>query len=498
MKPSIIYLAILFSFFSFCNPANSQMQVGEDIDGEAAGDESGFSVSISADGLRVAIGGHLNSGTDVFAGQVRVYEWTNGNWTQIGGDIDGESALDRSGESVAISADGKRVAIGAIGNNNANGGNAGQVRIYEFVDNNWMQIGGDIDGESMGDESGYSVSLSENGNRVAIGSITNDGNGNDAGHVRVYELIGGNWVQLGTDIDGEAAGDQSGHSVSLSADGSRVAIGAKFNNGSFEGAGHVRVYELLEGNWMQIGNDIDGEAGGDKSGWAVSLSANGNRIAIGAIDNDDGGAEAGHVRVYELTGNNWVQVGQDIDGEAAGDLAGHSVSISADGNRVAIGAPQNDDNGDIAGHARIYAWDGDQWTQIETDIDGEATGDKFGWAVALSGNGNRLAIGAPFNDGNGNDAGQVRVYELQTVATIFVDNSSNATLFPNPTFDKFSISGPTKIKRIVIYNQLGSMVKGLERPGTEIDISKLPSGIYLVQIHAENQLILNKRIQVAH
>ena len=57
-------------------------------------------------------------------------------------------------------------------------------------------------------------------------SYCNDGNGNDAGHVRIYEYSSGSWTQLGADIDGEAAGDHSGSSVSLSSDGTRVAIGA--------------------------------------------------------------------------------------------------------------------------------------------------------------------------------------------------------------------------------------------------------------------------------
>jgi hypothetical protein len=68
------------------------------------------------------------------------------------------------------------------------------------------------------------------------------------------------WTQIGSNIVGEAAGDKSG-SVSISSDGTRVAIGAYGN----EGAGHVRVYGR-GGNWTQVG-DIDGEAGGDDPGF---------------------------------------------------------------------------------------------------------------------------------------------------------------------------------------------------------------------------------------
>ena len=102
------------------------------------------------------------------------------SWTQVGEDVDGEAALDASGGSVSMSADGTRMAIGAIGNNN------GHVRVYYDNDGTWTQVGGDIDGEAVGDDSGYSVSMSADGTRVAIGAPSNDGNGTNAGHVRVY------------------------------------------------------------------------------------------------------------------------------------------------------------------------------------------------------------------------------------------------------------------------------------------------------------------------
>ena len=77
-------------------------------------------------------------------------------------------------------------------------------------------------------------------------------------------------------------------------------------------------------------------------GTSVSLSSDGTRVAIGAPDNDGGGSNSGHVRIYDWNGTAWAQAGSDIDGEAAGDLFGTSVSLSSDGTRVAIGAATND------------------------------------------------------------------------------------------------------------------------------------------------------------
>ena len=109
----------------------------------------------------------------------------------------------------------------------------------------FTQIGNDIDGEALGDQSGWSVSLSADGSVVAISAPYNGGNGINSGHVRIYQNIDGTWTQVGSDIDGEAAGDYSGRSVSLSADGSVVAIGAAWNSISgFSREGQVRLYQI--------------------------------------------------------------------------------------------------------------------------------------------------------------------------------------------------------------------------------------------------------------
>ena len=356
-------------------------------------------------------------------GELQVYNgtsWTNftgGTRTssvraQIGSDIDGEAASDYSGFSVSLSSDGNIVAIGATYNDGGNGTNSGHVRVYQNVSGTWTQVGSDIDGEASNDWSGYSVSLSSDGSILAIGAPNNDGNGNEAGHVRVYQNVSGTWTQVGSDIDGEAANDYSGWSVSLSNDGSIVAIGAKTNDGNGNNSGHVRVYQNVSGTWTQVGSDIDGEVANDESGWSVSLDSRGTTVAIGARYNDGNGTSSGHVRVYQNVSGTWTQVGSDIDGEASNDWSGYSVSLSSDGSIVAIGAPYNDGNGSSAGHVRVYENVSGTWTQVGSDIDGEAASDNSGYSVSLSNDGSTVAIGATYNDGNGNEAGHVRVISL--------------------------------------------------------------------------------------
>ena len=172
---------------------------------------------------------------------------------------------------------------------------------------------------------------------MAIGAPYNDDNGTDAGHVRVYSESGGTWTQVGADIDSEAAGDNFGYSVSLSSDGNKLAIGAPYNNGN---AGHVRVYEESGGTWTQVGADIDGETTGDWSGFSTSLSGDGTRVAVGAFFNDDNGTDAGHVRVYsmpqpavpgatsswEYSGSSWSQYRPDITSSLSVTRISHSTN----------------------------------------------------------------------------------------------------------------------------------------------------------------------------
>ena len=395
-------------------------QIGSDIDGEAANDLSGLPITLSSDGTTLAIGAYQNSGNGDSAGHVRVYERNGSTWQQKGTDIDGEAANDYSGYSVSLSSDGNIVAVGAY-RNDGNGTNSGHVRVYEWNGNAWVQMGADIDGEAADDYSGHSVSLSSDGTILAIGAFYNNGNGTGSGHVRLYEWNGSAWQQKGNDIDGEVAGDESGYSVSLSSDGTIVAIGAPGNDGTGAGAGHVRVYEWNETAWVQTGTDINGEVAGDESGYSVSLSSDGTIVAIGAPG-------AGHVRVYEWNGTAWVQTGADIDGESVVDRSGESVSLSSDGTIVAIGAPWNDGNGRDAGHVRLYEWNGSAWQQKGVDIDGEAVDNYSGNSVSLSSDGTILAIGAFGNDDNGSFAGHVRVYSIVTTLSITYDSQGGSAV----------------------------------------------------------------------
>lgn len=472
MKNTIL---LFYIFPIFCI---SQVQIGNDIDGANQLDESRV-VALSDDGLIVAIGSPRNDDNGQNAGHVRVFQYSSNIWSQVGGNIDGEASGDFSGNSVALSADGSILAIGAQ-NNDGNGTNSGHVRVYENNSGNWTQLGADIDGESSGDKSGFRVALSDSGTILAISAIDNDGGGSDSGHVRVYENNEGSWSQLGADIDGESSGDESGYGLSLSSDGSIVAIGARLNDDNGTNSGKVKVYQYNENSWTQLGQGIEGDLF-DQSGNSVSLSSNGNVVAVGAFANSDNANASGQVKVYQNNAGTWIQIGQDINGLAELDLSGTSVSLSFDGYILAIGAPgNNSDNNE--GYVRVFQNNSGNWTQVGEVIYGEAMLDYSGGSISLSSDATILAIGASGNNGNGGDSGHVRIFDLSAVLSSDEFVQTNFKLYPNPSSNYVNIQLYENmiLKQVNLYAISGELIKTVKT--NIIPVEDLNSGNYLLEV----------------
>ena len=403
--------------------------------GSVSGEEMGGMVAMTADGNSVAIGAPRNHGTGTLLGIARVLDWNGKEYSQRGNDIVGEmevaGSYTLSGSAIAISDSGNTLVVGARGDDGTDGSfdeysgssgtsytDIGHVRVHDWNGSSWQQRGADIDGENTGDMSGNAVAVNGDGNTIAIGAINNDGNGQDSGHVRVYQWSGSAWTQVGSDIDGEANNDNSGVSISLSTDGRTLAVGADNNDGANgSDSGHVRVYDLSGSQWVQRGVDIDGESASDYSGVSVDLSGDGKSLVVGAKGNDGNGSNAGHARVFDWSGSRWEQRGSDIDGESSGDQSGSSATISNDGQTVVLGAPGNDGAGDNAGHARIYSWNGFQWGIQGKDVDGSAANALNGTSVGVSSDGTRMVTGSPGAD---NSKGEAIVFQKKTLNNVNV------------------------------------------------------------------------------
>ena len=241
----------------------------------------------------MAIGARWNDGGGDRSGHVRVYKNVSGTWSQIGSDIDGGGSSHLSGGSVRLSSDGNTVAVGGSRN----------VRIYKNESNIWTQIGNDINFVGIPNASGYIVSLSSDGGIVAI-SRSQVGNDTYYGIVRIFKNIEGTWTQIGNDINRKEAGDSFGSDVSLSSDGSIVAIGVSYSYIGNNDSGLVQIYKNQSGTWTQIGNDINrGNITKDYFGSSVKLSNDGSIVTIGSIKN---------ASIYKNQLGEWKQVGNDI------------------------------------------------------------------------------------------------------------------------------------------------------------------------------------------
>lgn len=481
----------LFFFLLLPVLGMSQVQIGVDIDGDAPDDEFGYGVAMSADGSVIAVGAPLNDGNGADAGHVKVYSNASGTWTQIGDDIEGEAAGDRSGFRVALSADGSVVAISAP-YNDGNGANSGQVRVYENISGIWTQIGNDIDGQIAGDGFGHGMALSADGSILAVGApFRNGGTHNGIGSVHIYQNISGVWTQIGQDIINDNLYSTMSHSgwyVDLSADGTIVAIGLPHVFGN-----RVEVYQNISGVWAQIGNHITktGQYSSEENGYRVALSADGSVVAMGARYNDVNGNNAGRVSVYENVANNWVQIGSDIYGEAAGDECS-MVALSDNGEVLAVGSFGSDVNGSNSGHVRIFQNISGTWVQQGTNIEGLDAGDYSGFGLALSADGTNLVIGSPKLDSTSGSSAKnqvnsigtshIRVYDISGILSTNIFVSESFDVFPNPVSDVLNIrmKNDLTINNVIIYNNAGQIVKTSVQ--NTVDVSTLSEGIYFVEV----------------
>jgi hypothetical protein len=367
---------------------------------------------MSADGSRVAVGASHH---------VRIFDWNGSRWKQVG-------SWNRTlvsvyfGCFVALSADGNRVAM-VVFEEPCDGAGAGHVLLYDWNGTHWTQVGSTLAGEK-GCTSGWRLALSADGNRLAVGAYSGmKGSGEYTGLAYIYHLTGTRWTQMGSTLEGDAAADSFGFSVALSADGNRLAVSTA-PSGVHCDAAYVRIYDWTGSQWMQVGSDLDHAARIRLYHSIVALSEDGTRVVVGGRgrrfkwyeqENDD---ETGHVRIYDWTGSQWIQVGSDLEGVSLG----WSIALSADGNRLACGAPFKESYdgfplSTFPGVVHMYDWTGNEWRQqVGSALEGKLEGEYFGCSVALSANGSRVAIGANdfgnlFMDGVVS-AGKMRIYDL--------------------------------------------------------------------------------------
>ena len=252
-----------------CDENGVQTHIGT-FEGAEADDRLGYFFSLSGNGETIVIGDFRHN-TETGRVPVYTYDGTAFSWTKVG-TVYGDSQDDGFGRPVDISTDGNTVAAGCLRCNS--------VRIYDTSDG-LVKIG-DIPGDGADDEFGCNVSLSANGNVIAIASC-----GTNISQVKVFQKNDqGNWPQYGNTIDGVSDGDVNYLQLSLSSDGQTLAIGSQYDD-------YLRVFSLVGDDWKQAGPDIEYEDGGRE----IRLSGDGTTVIACGVGSE--GNERGLARVYD-------------------------------------------------------------------------------------------------------------------------------------------------------------------------------------------------------
>jgi len=470
----------------------SWTQLGTNIEEQESYSLLGYSVSMSADGYTIIAGGPGLDQNEEDSGYAKVLIWNGASWIQKGSDLYGEAYEDQFGYSVSISSDGNTIAVGAIQDDDDQL-RLGYAKIFTWNGTSWILKGNKISGENAYDRFGTSISLSSDGNIVAVNS-RNGTNGEEAGNVKIFTWNGSVWEQKGSDLDGNEW-DGFGWSISLSSDGNTLAVGVANGNVLH---GYARLYNWSGTEWVQKGNDLVGDAEWDRFGFSVSISDDGNTVAIGASQNSGNGERSGQLKVFNWNGSNWMQKGSDIYGQA-NDYLGWSVSLNSDGNTVAVGVtPFNTNRGWSNGNVKVYFWNNSSWEQVGEQMNGDEEGDRAGYKTAINSDGSIVAMAAPF-------VGYVKIYSYMYTGISGISDTNKITIRPNPFTSlatiQYELKKPEKVI-ITIYNQLSKQVYHTEvnqLQGNQQLIWKteeLPDGIYYYRLQVGNQVSNGKMVKV--
>lgn len=408
-------------------------------------DNFGQSVAVSDDGNTLVVGAWAEDSDPLVStvddslldsGAVYVFTRTNGGW---GGPVllkaSNADSGDQFGYSVALSGDGSTLAVGAwqeAGNGSSQIDNSavGAGAVYVFVPNSvsgvWSQEAYiKASNVEAGDHFGQAVTLSDNGNTLVVGAPGEDSSGiaqsdnsaTNAGAAYTFVRSTGSWAQQAyLKASNAAAEDAFGDALSISADGSVLAIAASLEDDGFNtDNGAVYLFSYVTG-WMESTILRASNAGtNDNFGSSLGLTSDGHTLIAGApfedsdgIGINDNALNSGAAYVFANNGG-WAEEAM-IKPTVVGafDQFGFSVGLGGvGGNILAVGA--NRENGDAtglngdpqlntsldAGASYIFTRDIGGWSQrAYLKSSNTGAGDRFGSAMAISADGKTLAVGA--------------------------------------------------------------------------------------------------------
>ena len=363
----------------------------------------------------------------------------NSLWNQFGQDISFSNPIVLFG----ISNNGRVVAF----TEPAYSSNRGRLYVYEISFNgisySWQTLGlsseilvGQTTTGNFGGDGNSVISLSSDGRVVAVNDTLNDTSGTDTGQVRVFELSANIWRQRGQLINGKPIASYGlGYNIALSGNGNILAASSLTRPSPRKG--EIFVYELSGNSWIKIGQDISGVGGVNFNdlGFSMSLSLDGTTLAAGYR-----GATSPQVEIYRFnsTSRLWDIIGP-VPGSTIDQYFGWNIKLSGDGNTIVIGgigygtSTGNTSNG--IGSVSVFKYNsGTSWSQLGQIIYGASGNDKFGQWVQISNDGTIMSAGGTNS--------YVRVYKLYSNTWIQIGQVLNGSgIAPNLGFPGHALSG---------------------------------------------------------
>ena len=472
------------SVFGVTTKVLDTVQQGGKLVGSASDSSwQGSSVALSANGGTLAVGAPGRGCTYVF---IRV----GTNWVQqakLTGT--GGSFPFGQGSAVALSADGNTLASAGI----RDSFDRGATWIFTRTGSTWSQQGNKLVGTgAYYAAQGYSVALSADGNTLAVGGPFDT----SKGATWIFTRTGSTWSQQGQKLVGTGADPygmfvKQGTDVSLSADGNTLAVGGPSDSNN---RGATWIFTRNNGVWGQQGSKLIGRGNYYASPWgpnlgsSVALSANGNTLAVGSGYVDV--ATDATVCIFDRDSNNvWKQKGGMIgplsetyyyEGQT------YTVSLSGDGRTLAIGG-----FGDtVKGATWVYRRETDtSWVRLATNklIGTGGTDSAYqGFSVALSADGKTLAVGGYLDN---HYRGATWIFSSDSTAAVItagvpgVPQNPIPVFWPNPVMDKITVSGGPAQGVMYIIDAMGRTVANISyRREHPVDVSDLVPGVYWVRL----------------
>ncbi|ACO61074.1 predicted protein [Micromonas commoda] len=438
----LVVILALATLATHIGPAKANLwaPLGAELGGTQNGEQFGSSVSLNRNGTIMAVGAPRYGGYNDYRGRVQVYrlDAASSVWTEMGPAIEGSKLYANFGQSVSLSADGTRLAVSSLGDPagiyswqasnatwdlvsfslpcgsclftaaamSADGTRfAALTKTSSFPDAAYVFSSSTLANISHALSpvhsfyGGKAIALSANGIRVALGGRTGTGWGSN-GFVKVFEEAAGHWSQLGGDINTESGEHYAsfGEALALSADGLRLVVGAP---GVVEPSG----YSYTGGAGSGVGAEP----------YVVVYDYDASTNTWGKLG---GLMTMGQARV--TTSHNYYH------------FFGKGVSISDDGSMVAVGVdsyhPYSGTSVNGPGFARLYKWS-QSWDKVE-DFSGNSTAENAGRDVSLSGDGRVMVVGKPYTHSS-TEPGYVRVYGKPEVAS---PSSANSSISSNSSY----------------------------------------------------------------